>query len=62
MLKILTTIATMVVATGAMAQSDINLSTLAKDDATKAAYSQMVEGNKLPAWINKGEHLPRRRR
>jgi hypothetical protein len=54
MLKILTTIATMVVATGAMAQSDINLSTLAKDDATKAAYSQMVEGNKLPAWINKG--------
>lgn len=33
----------------AMAQSDVSLASLAKDNATKAPFSQMVKGHKLPA-------------
>lgn len=54
MLKAITAIAALVVASSALAQSDVTISSLAKGDTTKAAFNQMVKGHKLPAWVSKG--------
>lgn len=54
MFKAITTVAALVIATSAMAQDDLTISSLAKGETTKAAFSQMVQGHKLPAWVMKG--------
>lgn len=54
MLKAITAIAALVMASSALAQSDVTISSLAKGDTTKAAFNQMVKGHKLPAWVSNG--------
>ena len=54
MFKAITTVAALVIATSAMAQDDLTISSLAKGETTKAAFNQMVQGHKLPAWVMKG--------
>ncbi|EPF4178169.1 Ivy family C-type lysozyme inhibitor [Escherichia albertii] len=54
MFKVITAVAALVIATSAMAQDDLTISSLAKGDATKAAFNQMVQGHKLPAWVMAG--------
>lgn len=54
MLKAITAIAAMVMATSAMAQTEVTVSSLAKGENTKAAFSEMVKGHKLPAWVSNG--------
>ncbi len=49
MFKAITTVAALVIATSAMAQDDLTISSLAKGETTKAAFNQMVQGHKLPA-------------
>lgn len=53
MFKAITTVAALVIATSAMAQDDLTISSLAKGETTKAAFNQMVQGHKLPAWVMK---------
>lgn len=52
MLKQLTAIILLAAATNAMAQDDITLDSLVKKEP--AAFSQMVKGHTLPAWISTG--------
>lgn len=52
MLKMLTAVAFLAVSTSAMAQDEITLNNLAKKEPT--AFSQMLKGHNLPAWINSG--------
>ena len=52
MLKHLTAIAFLAASTHAMAQTDMTLDGLAKKEP--AAFSQMVKGHNLPAWIKSG--------
>lgn len=52
MLKHLTAIAFLAASTHAMAQADMTLDGLAKKEP--AAFSQMVKGHTLPAWIKSG--------
>ncbi|STV90190.1 lysozyme inhibitor [Klebsiella michiganensis] len=52
MLKHLTAIAFLAASTHAMAQADMTLDGLAKKEP--AAFSQMVKGRTLPAWIKSG--------
>ena len=52
MLKHLTAIAFLAASTHAMAQTDMTLDGLAKKEP--AAFSQMVKGHTLPAWIKSG--------
>ena len=61
MLKHLTAIAFLAASTHAMAQTDMTLDGLAKKEP--AAFSQMVKGHTLPAWIKSGGTgwLPARR-
>lgn len=54
MFKAITTVAALVIATSAMAQDDLTISSLAKGETTKAAFNQMVQGHKLPAQVMKG--------
>lgn len=54
MFKAITTVAALVIATSAMAQDDLTISSLAKGETTKAAFNQMVQGHKLPARVMKG--------
>ena len=54
MFKAVTAIVALAVSTSVLAQSDATLTSLAKDNATKAAFSQMVKGHKLPAWVSSG--------
>ena len=54
MFKAITTVAALVIATSAMAQDDLTISSLAKGETTHAAFNQMVQGHKLPAWVMKG--------
>lgn len=42
MFKAITTVAALVIATSAMAQDDLTISSLAKGETTKAAFNQMV--------------------
>lgn len=44
MFKAITTVAALVIATSAMAQDDLTISSLAKGETTKAAFNQMVQG------------------
>lgn len=44
MFKAITTVAALVIATSAMAQDDLTISSLAKGETTKAAFNQMVKG------------------
>lgn len=53
MFKAITTVAALVIATSAMAQDDLTISSLAKGETTKAAFNQMVQGHKLPARVMK---------
>lgn len=50
MFKAITTVAALVIATSAMAQDDLTISSLAKGETTKAAFNQMVQGHK-PACL-----------
>ena len=45
MFKAITTVAALVIATSAMAQDDLTISSLAKGETTKAAFNQMVQGH-----------------
>ncbi|WP_260862689.1 Ivy family C-type lysozyme inhibitor [Citrobacter sp. Marseille-Q6884] len=54
MLKVITAIAALMVTSSALAQSDLTVSDLAKNEATRTAFNQMVKGHKLPAWVSKG--------
>ena len=54
MFKALAAIVALTASASVMAQSDVTLISLAKDNATKASFSQMVKGHKLPAWVNSG--------
>ena len=58
MFKAITTVAALVIATSAMAQDDLTISSLAKGETTKAAFNPMVQGHKLPAWVMKGSLCP----
>ena len=49
MFKALAAIVALTASASVMAQSDVTLTSLAKDNATKASFSQMVKGHKLPA-------------
>lgn len=63
MFKAITTVAALVIATSAMAQDDLTISSLAKGETTKAAFNQMVQGHKLPARVMKGgTYTPRTNR
>lgn len=61
MLKVITAIAALMVTSSALAQSDLTVSDLAKNEATRTAFNQMVKGHKLPGWVSKGErpHRPK---
>lgn len=54
MFKALTAIVALAVSANSVAQNDITLTTLAKDNATKVSFNQMVKGHKLPAWVSSG--------
>lgn len=54
MFKALAAIVALTASASVMAQSDVTLTSLAKDNATKASFSQMVKDHKLPAWVNSG--------
>lgn len=54
MLKVITAIAALMVTSSALAQSDLTVSDLAKNEATRTAFNQMVKGHKLPVWVSKG--------
>ncbi len=57
MFKAITTVAALVIATSAMAQDDLTISSLAKGETTKAAFNQMVQGHKLPALGDERRYL-----
>lgn len=57
MFKAITTVAALVIATSAMAQDDLTISSLAKGETTKAAFNQMVQGHKLPASGDERRYL-----
>lgn len=54
MLKAITAAAALMIATSALAQSDLTIASLAKADSSKTAFKQMVKGHTLPAWVSKG--------
>lgn len=57
MFKAITTVAALVIATSAMAQDDLTISSLAKGETTKAAFNQMVQGHKLPGLGDERRYL-----
>ena len=58
MFKAITTVAALVIATSAMAQDDLTISSLAKGETTKAAFNQMVQGHKLKMYFKDTYFLP----
>lgn len=54
MKKTIIAAAAMLMSAGAFAADNLTVSDLATNKDSKAAFSKMVKGHKLPAWVSKG--------
>ncbi|MBJ3816218.1 C-lysozyme inhibitor [Shimwellia pseudoproteus] len=54
MKKVLSAGVLMLAAFGAWAQTDVTVSSLSSDSATKSSFAAMVKGQHLPAWVARG--------
>lgn len=54
MKKTIIAAAAMLISAGAFAADNLTVSDLATNKDSKAAFSKMVKGHKLPAWVSKG--------
>lgn len=54
MVKAMIAAAAVLMTSGAFAADNLTIQDLASNKDSKAAFSKMVEGHKLPAWVTKG--------